>query len=55
MPRSELTDASGNTLKTKKSLLPHFSIGAFEFDNAPASFCTVQLDVKNSAFLVATF
>ncbi len=35
---SELTDSGGNKLKTKKSLLPHFSLGAIEFDDVPVSF-----------------
>ena len=35
---SELTDSGGNKLKTKKSSLPHFSIGSLEFDNVPVSF-----------------
>ncbi|MEM7163151.1 MAG: hypothetical protein AAF487_12010 [Bacteroidota bacterium] len=41
---SELKDSYGNVLKTKKAILPYFSIGTQNFTDMPVSFFTGSLD-----------
>jgi len=52
---SKLTDSSGNTLKTKKALLPRFSIGSIEFDNVPVSFFSGAIGRQKISMLGGDF